>query len=45
MMEVLASILLAAFFYVVILVCYKIMGKRELNQLGAVDVVIKIFLG
>ena len=44
MMEVLASILLAAFFYVVILVCYKIMGKRELNQLGAVDVVINILL-
>ena len=44
MMEVLASILLAAFFYVVILVCYKIMGKRELNQLGAVDVVINILI-
>ncbi|MTM62205.1 DUF421 domain-containing protein [Turicibacter sanguinis] len=44
MVEVLASILLAAFFYVVILVCYKIMGKRELNQLGAVDVVINILI-
>ena len=44
MMEVLASILLAAFFYVVILVCYKIMGKRELNQLGAVDVFLKILI-
>ena len=44
MMEVLAPILLAAFFYVVILVCYKIMGKRELNQLGAVDVVINILI-
>ena len=44
MMEVLASILLAAFFYVVFLVCYKIMGKRELNQLGAVDVVINILI-
>lgn len=44
MMEVLASILLAAFFYAVILVCFKIMGKRELNQLGAVDIVINILI-
>lgn len=44
MMEVIASILLAAFFYVVILICYKIMGKRELNQLSAVDIVINLLI-
>ena len=44
MMEVLASILLAAFFYVVILICFKIMGKREINQLSSVDIVINILI-
>lgn len=44
MLEVLASILLAAFFYVVILICFKIMGKREINQLSSVDIVINILI-
>ena len=42
MLKVLISILLAAVFYFVLLVCYKIMGKREVNQLSTVDVVINI---
>ena len=42
MLQVLISILLAAVFYVLLLVCYKIMGKREVNQLSSVDIVINI---
>ena len=38
MLKVLISILLSAVFYFVLLVCYKIMGKREVNQLSTVDV-------
>lgn len=44
MLKVLISILLAAVFYFVLLVCYKIMGKREVNQLSTVDVVINILI-
>ena len=42
MLQVLISILLAAVFYVVLVVSYKIMGKREVNQLSSVDIVINI---
>ena len=44
MLKVLISILLSAVFYFVLLVCYKIMGKREVNQLSTVDVVINILI-
>ncbi len=44
MLQVLASLLLAALFYVVLLVCYKLMGKREVNQLSSVDIVINILI-
>ena len=44
MLQVLLSLLLAALFYVVLLICYKIMGKREVNQLSTVDVVINILI-
>lgn len=44
MLQVLISLLLAALFYVIILICYKIMGKREINQLSTVDVVINILI-
>ena len=44
MLQVLISLLLAALFYVVLLVCYKIMGKREVNQLSTVDIVINILI-
>lgn len=44
MLQVLISILLSAMFYVVLLVCYKIMGKREVNQLSTVDIVINILI-
>lgn len=43
-MSIIQSILLSAFFYVLILVAYKLMGKRELNQLGSVDIVINILI-
>ena len=44
MLQVLLSIILAAVFYVLLLVCYKIMGKREVNQLSSVDIVINILI-
>ncbi|MDE5976943.1 MAG: DUF421 domain-containing protein [Turicibacter sp.] len=44
MIKILASILLAGVFYVVLLTCYKIMGKREVNQLSTVDIVINILI-
>ena len=44
MLQVLISILLAAVFYVVLVVSYKIMGKREVNQLSSVDIVINILI-
>ena len=44
MSQVLISILLSAMFYVVLLVCYRIMGKREVNQLSTVDIVINILI-
>ncbi|MGL4338543.1 MAG: DUF421 domain-containing protein [Turicibacter sp.] len=43
-MKVLASMLLAGFFYVVILIAFKLLGKRELNQLSSIDIVINILI-
>lgn len=44
MLKVIVSILLAGLFYVVLLVCFKLMGKREVNQLSTVDIVINILI-
>lgn len=44
MSKIILSILLAGLFYVVLLVCFKIMGKREVNQLSTVDIVINILI-
>lgn len=44
MMAVVASIFLAAFFYCIILISFKFMGKREINQLSSVDIVINILI-
>lgn len=44
MESVLISIALAAFFYLVLLICYKVMGKREVNQLSTVDIIINILI-
>lgn len=44
MLKVIVSILLAGLFYVVLLVCFKLMSKREVNQLSTVDIVINILI-
>lgn len=44
MESVLISSVLAAFFYLVLLICYKVMGKREVNQLSTVDIIINILI-
>ncbi|HAX73940.1 MAG TPA: DUF421 domain-containing protein [Firmicutes bacterium] len=44
MSSVLASTLLALLFYVVILVAFKLLGKRELNQLSSMDIVMNILI-
>ena len=36
--------LLAIFFYFMILICYKVMGKREISQLSIVDFVMNLII-
>ena len=43
-MEVILSVLLAVLFYFVILISYKIMGKREISQLSIFDFVMNLII-
>ncbi len=43
-MDILIAALLAIFFYVVLIISFRLLGKRELNQLSSLDVVMNIFV-
>lgn len=43
-MKVVISLLLAVLFYIVIVICYKIMGKREISQLSIFDFVMNLII-
>ena len=43
-MEILVAALLSIFFYGVLILSFRILGKRELNQLSSLDVVMNIFV-
>lgn len=42
--QVIASMILAGFFYIVILIAFKLLGKRELNQMSSMDIVMNILI-
>lgn len=43
-MEIYIAVLRTLFFYFFITICYRIMGKRELGQLGIVDLIVSILI-
>ena len=43
-MEIVEAALLAVFFYAVLVGVFRLLGKRELNQLSSLDVVMNIFI-
>jgi len=43
-MNIVYSILLATFFYIAIIICYKIMGKREISELSIFDFVMNLII-
>jgi len=43
-MHIIYSILLAAFFYIAIIISYKIMGKREISELSIFDFVMNLII-
>ena len=43
-MEYIAIILRMIFFYIFIIFIYRIMGKREVGQLGIVDLIVSILI-
>ncbi len=43
-MEILQVLFRTAFFYFFVLLCYRIMGKREIGQLGVVDLMVSILI-
>ena len=43
-MEMLQVIFRTTFFYFFVLLCYRIMGKREVGQLGIIDLIVSILI-
>ena len=43
-MELLKIIIRTSFFYFFVLFCYRIMGKREVGQLGIIDLIVSILI-
>lgn len=43
-MELLQVIFRTSFFYFFVLLCYRIMGKREIGQLGVIDLIVSILI-
>ena len=43
-MEIIQVILRTSFFYFFVLICYRLMGKREVGQLGIIDLIVSILI-
>ncbi len=43
-MEMLHVVLRTLFFYFFVMICYRLMGKREIGQLGVVDLIVSILI-
>ncbi len=43
-MEILQVLFRTAFFYFFVLLCYRLMGKREIGQLGVIDLMVSILI-
>ena len=43
-MELLKVVLRTSFFYFFVLLCYRLMGKREVGQLGIIDLIVSILI-
>jgi uncharacterized membrane protein YcaP (DUF421 family) len=43
-MELIQVIIRTLFFYFFVLICYRIMGKREVGQLGVIDLIVSILI-
>ena len=43
-MDILSAVYRTAFFYFFVTICYRIMGKREVGQLGIIDLIVSILI-